>query len=177
MMQRGSSGRNKAGTKKILFQLLVIMLCLVFLAFVDFIVLEKIYHPLSSQYGIPWDSFDAVLFGKHLPLIWWHLAFFPLAFFIFILAGVCFREWKVSLAGIILFATGWEDMFYYLIPCKGIPSELSWLDYSPLIGLSRIFTQTQHIIMEGLVISIIIGGIIALLILFSSKLRLTKRKK
>ncbi len=134
----------------------IILISIFLLAFADFIVLEKIYHPLSQQFNISWDVFAATPFGIILPMQWWHVAFFTIAFVMFFLLGLAAKSWRLWLSGTIVFLTGWEDIFYYLIQLKWLPKELPWLDVAPM-GLSRIITQTPHVTNLGVIISAIIG--------------------
>ena len=135
---------------------IIILISILLLAFADFIVLEKIYHPLSQQFNISWDVFAATPFGITLPMQWWHVAFFTIAFVMFFLLGLAAKSWRLWLSGTIVFLTGWEDIFYYLIQLEWLPKELPWLDVAPM-GLSRIITQTPHVTNLGVIISAIIG--------------------
>ena len=141
--------------------ILLLFIAIWLLAFVDFIVLEEIYHPISAQYGVPWSAFDI---SESFPIQKWQIAFLTLGVFMFVLLGIAARSWRLSVSGIILFATGWEDIFYYLIQFKGFPSELPWLDYSPLMTLSRFVTRTEHVSNFGVLISALFGILIILLI-------------
>jgi len=165
----------KKGVKHNLRYLVIILISILLLAFVDFIVLEKIYNPISAEFNIPWDSFTAVLFGIKLPMQWWHVAFFPLAFVLFILLGFAAKSWRLAISGIILFVTGLEDVFYYLIQLKFLPPTLDWLDPT-IIGLTRFITRTPHVISLGVLISLTIGILASLIILFSyNPLKLIKK--
>ena len=104
------------------------------------------------------------------------MAFFPLAIVLFVLLGVAAKSWRLTVSGIVLFASGWEDIFYYVIQLKWLPSELSWLNAAPM-GLSRIITRTANVSSTGVLISAIIGLAVAGMILFSyNPLRSLMRK-
>ncbi|MBT3397703.1 hypothetical protein HOA55_03045 [archaeon] len=156
---------------------IIILAAILLLAFADYIVLEKIYHPLSQQFNISWDVFSANPFGVILPMQWWHVAFFTIAFVMFALLGVAAKSWRLWLSGTIIFLTGWEDIFYYLIQLKWLPKELSWLDAAPM-GLSRFITQSPHVTNVGVVISAIIGlAVSAMIILRYNPIKLFRKKK
>lgn len=145
---------------------ILLFVSILLLSYVDYIVLEKIYHPLSAKYNINWDTeFNAVIFGKQTPVLRWQLAFMPLGICLFILQGVAASSWRLAVSGILMFATGWEDIFYYLIQGRWLPVQLPWLDYSPLMGLSRYLTATQHVTSVGVMISSLLGLLAVCLIL------------
>ena len=137
------------------------------LSYADFIVLEKVYHPLAREHGVSWTAFSAVLFQKEMPFLWWHVAFIPSGICIFVLLGIAAKSFRLPIAGILMFAAGWEDIGYYVIQGNWLPDELSWLDYSPMISLTRFITSTEHVTGTGVLISSLIGLIISFLILFS----------
>ena len=153
--------------KKIYIQIIIILAALMFLAFLDFLVVEKIYKPTNAKFSIPFSNYNLnfSLFGKAFSIFLWHIIFILFAISVFIVLGVIIKNYKLSLAGIILFATGWEDIFYYLIQFKSIPSQLPWLNTSPIITLSRFITQTEHVTLTGLLISALLGVIIVFFIL------------
>jgi hypothetical protein len=167
----------KKESKKRLIFAIILFFSILLLAFVDFIALEKIYKPLSAQFNIPWEAFSANPFGITLPMLWWHLSFFVMAFVMFILLGVAAKNWRLWLSGTILFVTGWEDLFYYFIQLRWLPKELPWLNES-LMGLSRFITQTPNVTNVGVIISTIIGLIAAVLIILEyNPLKLIKKYK
>jgi len=137
------------------------------LAYVDFIVLEKIYHPIAAKYRINWADFKATIFNIKTPIIWWQFAFIPMGVFLFALLGIAAKSLRLFFSGVLLFATGWEDILYYLILGKWIPRQLGYLDYSPIIGLTRFLTLTEHVTSTGLLMSSLIGLVFSYLILFS----------
>jgi hypothetical protein len=148
---------------------ILVFISILLLAYVDYIVLEKIYHPVAAKYNINWDSeFNAVFFGKPTPVLRWQLAFMPLGVMLFILQGIAAKSWRLALAGILLFAAGWEDIFYYLIQCRWLPDQLPWLDYSPLMGLTRYLTGTEHVTALGIILSSLTGLILAVWVLATS---------
>ena len=150
--------------KKVYINFAIIIAALLLLSFVDMIVLEKIYHPLSQKYEIPWTEFESGLFENAL---WWHIAFVPLGLVLFILLGTAARNWRLALSGTILFVTGWEDIFYYLIQLKKLPTELSWFDSSTFISFTKYLTGTAHVTNIGLLISAIVGLIISTFVLLN----------
>ncbi|MBN2512588.1 MAG: hypothetical protein JXB18_06585 [Sedimentisphaerales bacterium] len=150
----------------------LIFFSMLLLSYVDYIVLEKIYHPMAAKYNINWDAeFNAVIFGKQTPILRWQLAFMPLGVMLFILLGIAAKSFRLAFSGIVLFATGWEDILYYLIQGKWLPEELGWLDYSPLMGLTRHITATEHVTSTGIMISSTFGLLIAGIILFGNEFR------
>jgi hypothetical protein len=159
--QKNSVVKSRAG-----MYAFIITVGILLLAYVDYITLEKIYHPIAAKYSINWNEFNAVVFGKQTAILQWQFAFMPLGVVMFILLGVAARSGKLAVCGILMFATGWEDIFYYLIQGRWLPAELSWLDYSPLMGLTRILTSTPHVTSTGIIISSAIGLIVSCLILF-----------
>ena len=164
-------------TKQNLIFAIIIIAAILLLSFADYIVLEKIYHPLSQQFNISWEIFSADPFGVILPMQWWHVAFFTIAFVMFILLGLAAKSWRLWLSGTIIFLTGWEDIFYYLIQLKWLPLELAWLDAAPM-GLSRFITQTPHVTNTGVVISAIIGLAASIMIILKyNPLKLFKKSK
>lgn len=149
---------------------LLVLFSILLLSYVDYIVLEKIYHPLATKYNINWDAeLNAVIFGRHTPILRWQLAFMPLGICLFALLGIAADSFRLAISGIILFAAGWEDIFYYLLQGKWLPAELSWLDYSPLMGLTRYLTRTPHVTSLGVIISSSLGLIAVCLILIPWK--------
>jgi hypothetical protein len=59
----------------------------------------------------------------------------------------------------------------YVIQLQPLPTELVWLDASPIITLSRLVTNSQHITNTGLVLTAFFGlaACIFLFSLFSKK--------
>jgi hypothetical protein len=159
--QNNSVVKSRAGIYAV-----IIAVGILLLAYVDYITLEKIYHPIAAKYNINWNEFNAVVFGKQTPILQWQFAFMPLGVVMFILLGAAARSFKLAVCGILLFATGWEDIFYYLIQGRRLPAELGWLDYSPIMGLTRFLTSTSHVTSTGVIISSGIGLIVSYLILF-----------
>jgi len=165
---------GKEGKRNLTFVILIV-LGILLLAFMDIIVLEKVYHPLAQIYNINWDTLNAVIFGIDLGILWWHVAFFTLAFSLFVLLGVAAKSWRLAVSGISLFILGWEDIFYYILQLRWLPSELPWLNNAPM-GLSRYLTGTANVTCLGVLISAFIGVIIAGLVLFKyNPLRLFKK--
>ena len=137
------------------------------LTYVDLIVLEKIYHPLAAKYRINWADFHATLFTVKTPVIWWQFAFIPMGVFLFALLGIAAKSLRLFFSGVLLFAAGWEDILYYLILGKWLPRQLGYLDYSPIMGLTRFLTLTEHVTSTGVLLSSLIGIIVSYFILFS----------
>jgi hypothetical protein len=148
----------------------LLFISILLLAYVDYIVLEKIYHPIAKKYNINWDKeFNAVFFGKPSPVLRWQLAFMPLGVMLFVLQGIAAKSWRLALSGILLFAAGWEDIFYYVIQGRWLPAQLPWLDYSPLMGLTRYLTGTDHVTSTGILISSLSSLILVLWLLISGR--------
>ncbi len=149
---------------------ILLFISILLLAYVDYIVLEKIYHPIAGKYNIIWDQeFNAVMFGRQTPILRWQLAFMPLGVCLFVLLGWAAKSFRLAISGILLFATGWEDIFYYLIQGRWLPAELGWLDYSPLMGLTKHLTGTEHVTSTGVLISSSLGLLAVIWILYSLK--------
>lgn len=160
---------------KTISKISIILIIIIILAFLDVIVLD-IINNMSKEYSIPYNKFQINFnfLDSNIIVLKWSIALIISGIIIFILLGLASRDWKIAVAGILLFATGWEDIFYYLIQLKSIPSQLPWLDYNPLISWVRIFTQTPHVTSIGLVISALFGGILASFIFL---LKPAKKKK
>jgi len=122
---------------------------LVILAYADVIVLEHIYKPISTTYAIPWESFSARLSWAPEAL-WWHVAFVPLSAGFFLLTGLAARDLRFSVGGFVLFLTGWEDTFYYMLLRQFPPSRLPWLDNAWGIAWTRVFQPSQSVSRWGL---------------------------
>jgi hypothetical protein len=149
-------------------RLAILALAIVLLAFVDMIVLEHIYKPISMEHDIPWEKFEihVPLAGENTRMLWWHVAFVPLGILLFTLVGMSGGDWGLTLSGIVLFATGWEDIVYYVIQFKLVPSQLKWLDVNPAIAWTRILTRNAHVGRVELFIAAGIGGVLSGIILF-----------
>jgi hypothetical protein len=158
---------GKQGRRRIYIRLAILAVGILLLAFVDVIVLERIYRPISAEHEIPWDEFQihVPLAGENARMLWWHVAFAPLGIVLFALVGISGRDLGLALAGIVLFATGWEDIAYYAIQFKLVPRQLPWLDVSPAIAWTRILTRSEHVTRADLFIAAGAGGILALVIL------------
>lgn len=126
------------------------------LAFVDVVVLEKIYKPLASAYDIPWEEFSAGV-GFAPEALWWHVAFLPLAVGIMVLLGIAAGDPRLSAGGLVLFFTGWEDTFYYVLLRQFPPARLPWLDRAWGIAWTRIFQPDQNVSRYGLFLANAVG--------------------
>jgi hypothetical protein len=140
-----------------------VALGLLLLSFVDVIVLECIYKPLSARHHIPWSEFEVVISSPLGPVrcLWWHVAFVPLGVGIFVLLGAVSRDLRLALAGIALFLTGWEDAIYYALLLQPIPKELPWLDPQIFVSWTRVLTRADHVTRVGLFAAMTVGGIVA----------------
>jgi hypothetical protein len=149
-------------------RLAILALAIVLLAFVDMIVLERIYKPISTEHDIPWEKFEIYvpLAGENTRMLWWHVAFVPLGILMFTLLGMSGGDWGLTLSGIVLFATGWEDIIYYVVQFKLVPAQLKWLDVNPAIAWTRTLTRNAHVGRVELFIAAGIGGGLAGMILF-----------
>ena len=56
---------DKEGRQRLIYVVLIVVSILL-LAYMDFIVLEKIYHPIARDYDIPWSAFTPVIAGVEL---------------------------------------------------------------------------------------------------------------
>ena len=96
----------------------------------------------------------------------WHIIFTALAIGVFLFLGIIKKSWRLFVSGVILIATGWEDIIYYFMQLRKITYELTWLDYSPIMTLTRFITQTEHVTSTGIIISAIVGLIVVVMILY-----------
>lgn len=168
-MDTESAGRKVECRHKIKFAI-ILFLSILLLAYVDYIVLEKIYHPVAAKHNIIWSQeFNAVMFGRQTPILRWQLAFMPLGVCLFILLGWAAKSFRLAISGILLFACGWEDIFYYVIQGKWLTPEMGWLDYSPLMGLTKYLTRTEHVTSTGVLISSSLALLVVILILYPFK--------
>ncbi|MGR3176535.1 MAG: hypothetical protein ACUZ8E_00580 [Candidatus Anammoxibacter sp.] len=154
---------NKQQYNNIYVRISVLTIGILILAFADVIVIEMIYKPIALKYNIPWNEFEIrlpLLWGDGC-ILWWHVAFVPLGFILFILAGIPRRDWKLALAGSVLFVTGLEDIAYYIVQLELAPRHLPWLDKSPPIAWTCILTGSEHVTRTGLYIATLTGGILA----------------
>jgi len=158
---------SKQRRRRTYVRLAILALGILLLAFVDVIVLERIYKPISSEHAIPWEEFEihVPLAGENAHMLWWHVAFAPLGIIMFALIGMSGRDLGLALAGIVLFATGWEDIAYYVIQFKLVPQQLAWLDVNPAIAWSRILTRHEHVTRVDLFIAAGAGLVLAVIIL------------
>lgn len=136
--------------------MIILLLGIILMAFMDIIVLEKIYHPLSSQFDIPWSAYYV---SEAIDYIWWWVAFIPMGFIMFGLLGWAARSWKLVFGGAILFLTGWEDMFYYVLRGTWFSGEMAWLNTNPVMALLNLFTPGPNVTSTTVTIAVIIGGL------------------
>jgi hypothetical protein len=174
MKKRGKDKKEKRADRHLVKYLIILFLGILLISFVDYIVLEKIYHPISQQYSIPWTDFMTTIPIFNFQIMWWHIAFIVLEISLFVLIGIAASSWRLSLSGIALFGTGWEDAFYYLIQGKFLPTELPWLNTVPTMTWTRLITGTANITSIGLIISAIVGAFIVFLLLY---VRIFEKKK
>jgi len=130
------------------------------LAYADVIVYECIYKPLCHHYGVPASAFLVPGFKEHV--FWWHVAFLPLGISLFVLLGIAGRDWRLAVSGIILFATGWEDVAYYAIQWKLPAAEMRWLDLQPFVAWTKMILGTPHVTQNGLWLATGVGGLVVL---------------
>lgn len=158
---------NKRQYNNIYARLIILTGGMLILAFADVIVIEMVYKPIAVKYNIPWNELEIrlPLLGGDGAILWWHVAFVPLGFVLFALAGISGRDWRLALAGSVLFVTGLEDITYYIVQFELAPSHLPWLDKSPPIAWTCIITGSEHVTRTGLYISTLTGGILAAFIL------------
>lgn len=167
--------KNKQKSK-IAIIIIILAVSIILLSFLDAVVMENIYKQINTQNSISWKDFEIVfnIFNSKLILTQWNFAFLVLGIVLFLLLGLAAMDWKLSVSGIMLFATGWEDITYYSIILQKIPSTLDWLDANPLVSWTRIITQSSHVTNAGLFISAFVGLLVVAFI-FSYK-RLFKKK-
>ncbi len=63
--------------------------------------------------------------------------------------------WTVS--AYVPFATGTEDLVYYIIGQRALPNVWPWLDSAPGIGWTRLLTGTPDVVLSGVVMATIVG--------------------
>jgi hypothetical protein len=160
------NGKRRYGSVYIRF--VILALAIVLLAFVDMIVLEHIYKSIAAKHNISWEKFEihVPLAGENARMLWWHVAFIPLGILLFTLIGMSGGDWGITLSGIVLFATGWEDIVYYIIQFKMVPKQLAWLDVNIFISWTRFLTRNDHVGRVELFIAAGIGGALAAVIFF-----------
>lgn len=137
------------------------------LAYADFIVLEHIYKPLTGHYGIPESALHVP--GSGGRIFWWHAAFLPLGIIMFVLMGIAGRDWRLAVAGIVLFATGWEDIAYYALQGKMLPAQMAWLDPQPFVAWTKLALHQPHVTGSGVGLAACLGGLIVLCLLTRSR--------
>ena len=141
----------------------IVIAALLLLGVLDAVVLERIYKPLAAQYRVPWEFFEVSLprVGKAWHVLWWHLVFIPGGVVLFVLLGAAARSWRLAVAGLVLFATGWEDLAYYAVQLKWLPPVLHWLDPLPAVAWTRIVLKAEHVTCVGLLLAALVGAFLA----------------
>ncbi|MEI6058282.1 MAG: hypothetical protein WCP89_00770 [archaeon] len=152
--------------KHLLKNISILLSIILALALIDFIVLRQVYDPIIKSLAIPESVFTLTVFGKVFYLLLWHIIFTALAIGVFLFLGIIKKSWRLFVSGVILIATGWEDIIYYFMQLRKITYELTWLDYSPIMTLTRFITQTEHVTSTGIIISAIVGLIVVVMILY-----------
>lgn len=144
------------------------------LAYADVIVLECVYKPLIRQHAVPVSVLLVPGFKAHV--FWWHVAFLPFGISMFVLLGIAGRDWRLAVSGIVLFATGWEDVAYYAIQWKLPPAEMAWLDLQPGVAWAKMILGTPHLTQNGLWLAAGVGGLVVFGVLaIPTKNKLPKR--
>lgn len=139
----------------------ILALGLLWLAMLDVAVLEWIYKPLIAAHKIKESELEA---GPGI--LYWHVAFIPFGLALFAMFGLSAGDNRLAVAGIILFATGWEDMAYYLLLLQPLPSVLPWLNIVPTIAWTRFLTRTPDVTAAGLVAAALAGALLAVLLAY-----------
>lgn len=94
----------------------------------------------------------------------------------FVLLGIAGRDWRLAVSGIVLFATGWEDVAYYAIQWKLPPAEMAWLDLQPGVAWAKMILGTPHLTQNGLWLAAGVGGLVVFGVLaIPTKNKLPKR--
>jgi len=157
---------------------IILLLGIILMAFMDIIVLEKIYHPLSAAYNIPWNAYYV---SPSFEYIWWWVAFIPMGFIMFGLLGWAAKSWKLIFSGAILFLTGWEDIFYYVLRGHWLPQTLGWLNTNPVMAFFNLLTPGPEVTGGTVTLAAILGIIAVSLIFywkeFKKKISRKKRKR
>lgn len=161
---------------KIAIIIIILAVSIILLAFLDAVVMENVYKQIYTEHSLPWKEFEVIfnIFNSKIILTQWNFAFLVLGIVLFLLLGLAAMDWRLSISGIILFATGWEDIAYYSIILEKIPKTLEWLDPNPLVSWTRIITQSSHVTSTGLFISAFVG-LLAVILIFNYK-RIFKKK-
>ena len=157
---------HKKKIKPLLKNLIILLAIVLALAFIDFIVLRQVYNPIIPKLAIPESVFTLTVFGKVFYLLLWHIILTALAIGSFLILGIIKKSWRLFVSGIVLIATGWEDIIYYFMQLRKITYELTWLDYSPIMTLTRFVTQTEHVTSTGIIISAMLGLIVVIMLLY-----------
>ena len=134
--------------------IIIAFLGIIILSIFDIVVLDKIYHPISSAYQIPWSE---LYVSPSIEFIWWHVVFLPMGFLIFALLGWAAKSWKLFFAGSILFLTGWEDIFYYVLTLDWLPANLPWLNLNPVMALMNLFLPGEDVTRLCVVVAAVLG--------------------
>lgn len=153
--------------------IIIAFLGIIILSIFDIVVLEKIYHPVSQAYNIPWNFFYV---SQDIDFIWWHVAFIPLGFLIFALVGWSAKSWKLFFAGSILFLTGWEDIFYYVLRGSWLPDNLAWLNLNPVMALMNLILPGEDVTRLCVIVAAILG-LAAIYFMFYGRANKTKSRK
>ena len=152
--------------------ILIAFLGIAVLALFDIVVLERIYHPLSSAYNIPWS---ALYVSPSIEFIWWHVAFLPLGFVIFGLLGWAAKSWKLFFSGSILVLTGWEDIFYYTFRGNWLPETLAWLNLNPVMALMNLILPGEDVTRLCVIVAAILGLVAIYFMFYGNKKKKGKR--
>ena len=147
--------RPRAGPAQIT---VVIALGLLWLALMDIAVIEWTCKPLIAAGRIRECELE---FSPGI--FYWHTAFIPFGLVLFAMLGLAARDSRLAIAGMILFATGWEDLSYYLLQLQPLPASMPWLNIAPSIAWTRRLTGAPNVTATGLVISALAGIILAAL--------------
>lgn len=140
---------------------------LALLAVADLLVLEWWLKPIASEHNITWRHFDrpvAILPGRPV-FLGWHPVFLWLGMGFFALCGIFQRHWQLAVSGMLAFATGGEDILYYLFQLKLPSSQLPWLNDNPAIAWTRWVFGGPHVKDEGLWLAATLGAVVAGLLL------------
>ena len=149
--------------------MIILLIGVLLMAFMDIIVLEKIYHPIGQAYNIPWTDFHV---SESIDYLWWWVAFIPMGFIMFGLLGWAAKSWKLVFSGAILFLTGWEDIFYYVLRGTWLPwDSMAWLNDNPVMAFFNLFTPGRSVTGVTVTIAAIIGGLAVYTIFYWDKVK------
>jgi len=139
--------------KRIIVYFFLVLAGLTLLAYVDHIVVDKIYKELIANHAMNWPDFETGPGGR----MWWHIGLDILSLGLFGLLALAARQPTVFIGGLVLYHTGLEDLFYYWVQGLSLPKVWEWCDLRPLIGYTRYLTRTENVSLPGMLFAVAVG--------------------